>query len=105
MDKNKKLERISKKNEKLSKQLETYKERFETEKKNRANSEAEIKTRIAELEAMRQEWVEIIDELRNCKQEYLSLIQELRVMKTDLQKEGLRPPFYIRLLDRFKRRW
>lgn len=84
MDNNKQIENIRKRNIDLSEQIKDLQLKLEYHKQLNTESYQAAKDLIADLENIREEWVQTLKRLQDVESEYQGLISDIREIKENM---------------------
>ena len=84
MDNNKKIENIRKRNMKLNEQIDELKYKLEYHKELNMESYQTAKDLIADLENIREEWIQTLQRLHDMESEYQELISDMKEIKENM---------------------
>ena len=84
MDNNKQIENIRKRNMELNKQIDDLKLKLEYHKELNTESYQAAKDLIADLENIREEWIQTLQRLHDMESEYQGLISDMKEIKANM---------------------
>lgn len=97
MNKKKQIDLIRKRNIELSKQINDMKFKLEFDSQLNMEGYKRAKDLISDLEHIKSEWIEIIEDLRKKDIEYSYLISELKQIKNIMTDMGFKIPVYKKI--------
>lgn len=102
MDKMKQIDLIRKRNKELSKQLNDLKFKLEFDSQFNAEGYKQAKDLIQDLEKIKSEWLQALNDLQNAKLKYSFLIKNLQEIKKLMGDIGYKIPLRKRIIMKFK---
>ena len=104
MDRKKQIELVRKRNAELTKQIDDLK--FKLEFDNQLNMEGykRAKDLILDLENIKSEWINVVNNLKEKDIEYSYLISELKEIRNIMRNMGFKIPWYKKIFLHFYNR-